>query len=405
MKRFQHYATKQLWCLVLIFVSGVLLLYMLSISGVLDAMRDDHTLDALYQQPGKFPKPPPLMQQPHQHRGFPAMTTASGDVINGAQERRLQQLKAMAMLVRQDIKQNHGAPVTTESNTKPSSIPHILHQTWDSFDVPKSFVKGIQSFSKLHPQWEYWFWTPKAVLCFLKQRFPQFSELFKSYPDATSKADALRYFILYTFGGVYADIDSVFLKPLDMWARKYCCLLSEEPYEHSYIVRQSNVSNIVNSPMACQAHHPLFHMAFSGLPQAAATYFGDYIQSTGPAYLERVYEQYVKNNSNSSGGSSCVPVLAPPKYFLPRYDPSQSEIIESRCSVRSYKTLNAKQQRACERVVKKEYKNEVDVDSYMDHMWIHVSLLGSDWKRKNTVKLHDVMPSAKIMETQFCNDS
>ena len=116
MKRFQHYATKQLWCLVLIFVSGVLLLYMLSISGVLDAMRDDHTLDALYQQPGKFPKPPPLMQQPHQHRGFSAMTTAPGDVINGAQERRLQQLKAMAMLVRQDIK--HVAQVSDKTRPK-----------------------------------------------------------------------------------------------------------------------------------------------------------------------------------------------------------------------------------------------------------------------------------------------
>ena len=335
------------------------------------------------------------------------MTTAADTVINEAQERRLQQLNSMASLVHQDMKQNFAS-----SSTKAPLIPHIIHQTWDSHDIPKSFKQGIQSLVEKNSKWEYWFWTPRAVECYLAKHYPQYSVLFNSYPDATSKADAMRYFILHRFGGFYIDIDTKCLKPLDMWTHNYCCLLSEEPYEHSYIVRESNVSNIVNSPMGCAPNHALFEAAIEQLPQSAANYFGDYIQSTGPVFLERVYEQFIHNRSSSSissntkQGTRCSITLTPPKYFLPRFDPSQSGIIDKRCDQRTYKrTLKPKQQRVCERLIKKFYKNEVDEDSYMDHSWIHVNMLGDSWKVKNTMPLKEIVPTAKDMESQFCSVS
>ena len=436
MMRLQHYITKQLWCIVFIAFTGVGLIYVLSTTGVLDAMRDDNTLSSLYDEPavvapGKFP----LAPRPYQQAAAAGsgMTTAAGDdayvAVNEAQELRLQQLNHMASLVHQDVKHKFAASrtaasasVTSARNRSSSLIPRIIHQTWDSQRVPRSFVKGMRSFVDLHPRWEYWFWTPRAVECFLRRHFPRFLALFDSYPDPTSKADALRYFFLYTYGGVYADLDTVCLKPLDMWVNSYCCLLSEEPYEHSYIVREANVSNIVNSPMACRARHPLFRAAIDGLHASAAIFLGDYLQSTGPVYLERVYENFVLNHtyragasSSASGGddgasggdgggaSQCAITLTPPKYFLPRFDPNQSGIIDARCNQRTYRQLSPKQQRVCERLIKNSYRNDVDADSYMDHSWIHVNMMGEQFKLGNTLPLKEIVPTAKDMELQFCS--
>ncbi len=53
-------------------------------------------------------------------------------------------------------------------------IPHLLHQTWDSHEVPATFAQWIRSWTKIHPHWEYWLWTPDAVRCLLDTYFPDY---------------------------------------------------------------------------------------------------------------------------------------------------------------------------------------------------------------------------------------
>lgn len=55
---------------------------------------------------------------------------------------------------------------------------------------------------------------------FVKSRFadePKIVDLYNSLPNVGMKSDLLRYLILYVEGGVYTDIDTIALKPIDTW--------------------------------------------------------------------------------------------------------------------------------------------------------------------------------------------
>ena len=74
------------------------------------------------------------------------------------------------------------------------SIPHILHQTWSSNQVPLKFKTWIQSVLDLHPDWEYYFWTDDDVECLLRRRFSaKHLQNFRDYPQGIFRADALRF--------------------------------------------------------------------------------------------------------------------------------------------------------------------------------------------------------------------
>lgn len=277
-------------------------------------------------------------------------------------------------------------------------IPHILHQTWDTHDVPRTFVPWIKSWLNNHPHWEYWLWTPRAVHCLLDKHYPSYTVLYDEYPDDISRADVMRYFVLHQFGGIYVDLDTTSLKPLDLWTYSHQCLVSEEPYEHVYLVRQMNHSNIVNSPLAARPRHPFFAEVIKQLPHYAGRYFGDFLHSTGPYFLDAVYQTYIKSIINQHDNITVVP----PKYFLPTYDPSQTGIIDDKCNVRTYKDLPPNQRQVCTNVIDRDYRNVPYPDSFMDHYWVHVNTFDSTWKAKDTVSIADIVPKVKKMSLIVC---
>ena len=44
--------------------------------------------------------------------------------------------------------------------------------------------------------------------------------MFKDYPEPIMRADAIRYFLLYEYGGVYVYLDFEALRPLDEFERR-----------------------------------------------------------------------------------------------------------------------------------------------------------------------------------------
>ena len=62
-------------------------------------------------------------------------------------------------------------------------------------------------FDQAHPDWKYIFWSDKSARDFIKKEYPWFLETFDAYKHPIQRADAIRYFALYHFGGLYADMD------------------------------------------------------------------------------------------------------------------------------------------------------------------------------------------------------
>jgi hypothetical protein len=65
--------------------------------------------------------------------------------------------------------------------TQPQGIPHIFHQTWNSYTVPKSIVSYVKSWHKYNPEWEYWFWRDEDNDIFVKKLYLWLLEIFHGY--------------------------------------------------------------------------------------------------------------------------------------------------------------------------------------------------------------------------------
>jgi len=51
------------------------------------------------------------------------------------------------------------------------------------------------------------FWTDEDIREFIRKFYPDFLELHDQYPYNIQRADMIRYFILYHYGGIYSDLD------------------------------------------------------------------------------------------------------------------------------------------------------------------------------------------------------
>ena len=269
-------------------------------------------------------------------------------------------------------------------------IPHIIHQIWDTETIPVYLEYWVKSWSQKNPKWEYWLWTLKDGRELIKSAFPSFLSLYDSYEEDIFRVDSLRLFIMYAFGGVYADIDMISLKSLDPWTYNHKCILSEETYEHSFIVEEKNSSNVVNGFLACRPGHQFYKTAIESLFEAARDYFGDFLHATGPFFVDSVYRkysqtQYDKNNS--------LTVLEP-KYFLPTFDHTQEGVISYKCAPSRYKALGLRAQDICRELWRRDYKNAVDSESYANHKWLHLYMYDPTWKTKNTKPLREMVPKA-----------
>jgi inositol phosphorylceramide mannosyltransferase catalytic subunit len=54
-------------------------------------------------------------------------------------------------------------------------------------------------------------WTDKSAREFIASEYPWFLETFDGYQFPIQRADAIRYFVLAYYGGIYIDLDDVCL--------------------------------------------------------------------------------------------------------------------------------------------------------------------------------------------------
>lgn len=281
----------------------------------------------------------------------------------------------------------------TKEETFPTSgetkIPKIIHQTWKDTQIPRKFVKWIQSWRKNNPDWEYWLWTDKSARQLIAERHPSILNMYDNYNEGIRRADALRYVILYEFGGVYADMDMESLKSLDPIARKYGCFVPQEPYEHP-ILYNNFEHLIINALLACRARHPFMKKLIDNLE--FYSHMWDVLDSTGPHFLTSTYKQYKRVNNISDISEKGV-YVTPAEYFFPTIDPSKHFWFRMQCS--KFDKLTAIQQRACVSLKYYGPKRAPLPMSFADHHWVHTYL---DFRvsLKGPIDIYEIVPEAQI---------
>jgi mannosyltransferase OCH1-like enzyme len=80
------------------------------------------------------------------------------------------------------------------------NITKNLHYTWKNKNIPKKYIKNINSWKKQLPDWNFTFWDDKSIDILLKNEKIKFK-------SKIEKIDYAKYYIMYNFGGLYIDID------------------------------------------------------------------------------------------------------------------------------------------------------------------------------------------------------
>ncbi|EER28923.1 SUR1 protein, putative [Coccidioides posadasii C735 delta SOWgp] len=176
------------------------------------------------------------------------------------------------------------APNSTFIDQKKPIIPKIIHQTYKNESIPAIWQEAQQSCLELHPDYEYKLWTDEKADAFIESQYPWFLETFRNYRYPIQRADAIRYFVLTYYGGIYIDLDDGCNRRLDP-------LLVYPAW-----VRKTSPTGISNDIMGSVPQHPFFRRVIDSLQTYNRHWVLPYITvmySTGPLFLSVIWKEYM----------------------------------------------------------------------------------------------------------------
>jgi mannosyltransferase OCH1-like enzyme len=102
-------------------------------------------------------------------------------------------------------------------------IPKIIWQTYkDSFDQLQPYmVDAINTWKKLNPDFEYRYMDDTQAAEFILNEYDkEWHDIFVNLPVGVMRGDLWRYMVIYKYGGVYADLDTECINPINTWLNK-----------------------------------------------------------------------------------------------------------------------------------------------------------------------------------------
>ena len=183
---------------------------------------------------------------------------------------------------------HHPAWALTTNTT--AHIPHIIHQSWKSYLLPPKFIRWSKSFQKHHPTWTYILWSDQDNEALVRTVYPQYYDTYKGLATNIMRADFVRAMYMHHHGGVYADLDTYCLQPMDAIVARAPVLLAEMSEDGSFL------HNIPNAWMASVPGHPfwIFFMElidYSWKVGSRVTREGPEA-ITGPVMLKRAVDEW-----------------------------------------------------------------------------------------------------------------
>jgi hypothetical protein len=138
-----------------------------------------------------------------------------------------------------------------------NSFPKIIWQThnYKKEWLPKHLNQICATWKNLNPGWDYRYVDHIERDEFVSQ-YPEIYEIYKYQPPA-HQSDIWRYLVTYEFGGCYADMDSVCVKPLDSLLNIDADIVlvpktNGQGNNHNYLVKEKSqaMSKVVKEMMA-----------------------------------------------------------------------------------------------------------------------------------------------------------
>jgi len=176
-----------------------------------------------------------------------------------------------------------------------SNIPKNIFQTHKSFQYIKSKPKisnAVSSWMSHSNEFNYYFYNNNLCDNFMIENFSgKIYEAYKKLPLGVMKADLWRYCIIYRFGGIYADTDTICMSNPNIFLTD--ALLTIVP-ENSTHLCQWVFSAPIGSPIL-KTIIDLSVERILNIPEIKGEHIIHYL--TGPAVFTDGIEKYLKENN------------------------------------------------------------------------------------------------------------
>lgn len=180
--------------------------------------------------------------------------------------------------------------LTAHKDDIQNMIPKHIHQTYKTDEIPEHWIKAQKQCIDLHyPDYNYTLWTDYMVHSFLEEKYAWFLPTYDAYEHNIQRADALRYFVLREYGGIYIDLDDVCERKLDP-------LL-----QYPAFFRKTSPLGVSNDVMGTVPNHPLFVEFTENLEKFSKINILNipYITimfTTGPMFVSVVYQRWIRKS-------------------------------------------------------------------------------------------------------------
>lgn len=183
-------------------------------------------------------------------------------------------------------------------------IPHIIHQTWKTDDVPEAWVESQQKWQSfcMEHGFEYRFWNDEQCRELIGDEYPNLLEMYDKLPLGIQRSHVARYAIMHARGGIYTDMD---IAPLDNSERTKL-FLTTIPGEYHLTLSEELQPNgrkyMSTSFMSSTQGHDLWKYILDELPKQKLSYWDkawtntfrhyDVVMRTGSHFLTKMYNQW-----------------------------------------------------------------------------------------------------------------
>ncbi|KAI0224280.1 Inositol phosphoceramide mannosyltransferase 3 [Lamellibrachia satsuma] len=174
-------------------------------------------------------------------------------------------------------------------------IPRRLHQMWKNRTIPNRWRESQHACRIKNDNYEYFLWTDAEMERFITQHYAWFLPTYHSYPYPIQRVDAVRYFILYHYGGVYVDLDLQCKFSFDAVLAN----ISRTSRNYRVVLAQTLPGGVTNAVMMTHPCSPFFRQLVTSLPDSNHGYVLPYatvIFSTGPMFLTLRLNHYASRN-------------------------------------------------------------------------------------------------------------
>lgn len=138
-------------------------------------------------------------------------------------------------------------------------IEKNIFQSWNTRDLPKPVQDKIDKFKAMNPEYKYQLYVDEEIDKFVNDNYPgDIANAYNKLNIIVAKVDLWRYLVLYKYGGVYVDIDSNILKPLnELIKNEDEAIITSESHRHINASTSSSYVCYVQWALIFKKGHPI----------------------------------------------------------------------------------------------------------------------------------------------------